>query len=194
MRICSLWSNLRWLLTKKTISLYLVYLSLLFFINTEQILKKKGKTMKKYISPFLMLVLATWVMAPGWAQAGSGFYLSGDLGANFSKGCVISRERATTRTASVMQYLNEGLHRLMAACPGDRGDHSPKHPLSRIGIAAFDGGQGILGRSGRGLQFCGSEPEQPFGRISAWNWNTSIGNRNTISPRHLGMVCTCRPQ
>ena len=42
--------------------------------------------MKKYSFPLLMLVLATFVMAPGWAQAGSGFYISGDLGFNLSKG------------------------------------------------------------------------------------------------------------
>ena len=42
--------------------------------------------MKKYISPLLMLVLATFVMAPGWAQAGSGFYISGDLGLNIASG------------------------------------------------------------------------------------------------------------
>ena len=30
--------------------------------------------MKRYVSPLLMLVIATFVMAPGWAQAGSGFY------------------------------------------------------------------------------------------------------------------------
>ena len=36
--------------------------------------------MKRYLSSLLMLVLATFVMAPGWAQAGSGFYISGDIG------------------------------------------------------------------------------------------------------------------
>ena len=41
--------------------------------------------MKKYISPLLILVIAT-VMAPGWAQAHSGFYLSGDLGFNVASG------------------------------------------------------------------------------------------------------------
>ena len=41
--------------------------------------------MKRYLSSLLMLVLAAFVMAPGWAQADSGFYVSGDLGLNFSK-------------------------------------------------------------------------------------------------------------
>ena len=33
----------------------------------------------KYVSPFLVFVIVTWVVAPGWAQAGSGFYVSGEL-------------------------------------------------------------------------------------------------------------------
>ena len=41
--------------------------------------------MKKFLFPLMMLVLVAFVMAPGWAQADSGFYVSGDLGANFSK-------------------------------------------------------------------------------------------------------------
>ena len=53
--------------------------------------------MKKYISPLLMLVLATFVMAPGWAQAGSGFYLSGDLGFNAASGMKYHRTQQRPR-------------------------------------------------------------------------------------------------
>ena len=37
----------------------------------------------KYISVSLAFVIVTWVVAPGWAQANSGFYVSGEVGANY---------------------------------------------------------------------------------------------------------------
>ena len=43
--------------------------------------------MKKYsFSTFDAWFFATFVLAPGWAQAGSGFYLSSDIGLNVASG------------------------------------------------------------------------------------------------------------
>ena len=58
--------------------------------------------MKKYVFP-LMLVLATFVMAPGWAQAGSGFYISSDIGLNCRLGDRYYRtqQRSRQRVRSV---------------------------------------------------------------------------------------------
>ena len=59
------------LLTKNAIQFIFSRLSRTAFllIYPEKILKRRRRTMKKFFSPLLMLVLATLVMAPGWAQA-----------------------------------------------------------------------------------------------------------------------------
>ena len=144
--------------------------------------------MKKYISPFLMLVLATWVMAPGWAQAGSGFYLSGDLGANFSKG--VSFEGASNDTYSECdQYLNEDFM-IDGACPGDRGDI----PNSFIPDwdSAFDGGQGILAGAAVGYSFAGQNPNSPLAgfRVELEYFYRESKHDQSASP---GNGLTCRP-
>ena len=112
--------------------------------------------MKKYISPFLMLVLAAFVMAPGWAQAGSGFYLSGDLGANFSSG--VNFEGASNDSYSDCDaYLNKG--RLASRC-------KPNEPVSETFLpdwfSDFDGGQGILAGAAVGYSFGAQNPNSPL--------------------------------
>lgn len=40
----------------------------------------------KYVASLLTFVVVTWLVAPGSAQAGSGFYVSSEIGANFASG------------------------------------------------------------------------------------------------------------
>ena len=112
--------------------------------------------MKRYISPLLMLVLATFVMAPGWAQAGSGFYLSGDLGANFSQGVEFAGD--SNDIASHCDALtNPGLE----GCGSDgyTGD------FIKDWFADFDGGQGILAGAAVGYSFAKQNPNSPLGGL-----------------------------
>ena len=51
------------------------------------------------------------------------------------------------------------------------------------GIAISTVATGILAGAAVGYSFAGQNPNGPLGGVSAWNWNTSTGNRNMISPR-----------
>ena len=61
----------------------------------------------KYVSTVLVFVIATWVVAPGWAQAGSGFYLSGDLGINIASG-LDTTGTSNDRPSVCDEYINPG--------------------------------------------------------------------------------------
>ena len=123
--------------------------------------------MKRYISPLLMLVLATFVMAPGWAQAGSGFYISGDLGANFSKG--VEFEGASNDTYSECdEYLNTDYDTDGSGCSNivnDEGGRKGDIPDSHVTdwFSDFDGGQGILAGAAVGYSFAAQN--SPLGGV-----------------------------
>ena len=112
--------------------------------------------MKKYISPLLMLVLATFVMAPGWAQAGSGFYISSDIGANLASG--VGFEGDSNDVASHCDALtNPGL---IGCRPNDfayTGNSIPDWAVD------FDRGRGILAGAAVGYSFAGQNPNGPLG-------------------------------
>ena len=111
--------------------------------------------MKKYISPFLMLVIITWVVAPGWAQAHSGFYLSGDLGANFSSG--VEFDGDSNDVDSLCDALtNPGL-------TGCNPDFEYTGNFVRSWASEFDGGQGILAGAAVGYSFGAQDPNSPLG-------------------------------
>ena len=114
--------------------------------------------MKRYVSLPLMFIIATWVVAPGWAQAGSGFYLSGDLGLNLSKGVEIQGASNDTWSACD-QFLNPDYNSVGAR---DVGALNLATDLPRTGLA-ISMADGHSGRSGGGLQLCRSKPEQPLG-------------------------------
>ena len=61
--------------------------------------------MKKYVYTLLMLFLATFVMAPGQAQAGSGFYISSDIGLNVASG-IDTTGRSNDRASVCDEYIN----------------------------------------------------------------------------------------
>ena len=110
--------------------------------------------MKRYISPFLMLVLATWVMAPGWAQAGSGFYISSDIGLNVSQGAKLTG--ASNDGASACdEFLNPNT----SGCPDVGTD------FVEDWFTDFDGGQGILAGAAVGYSFAGQNSNSPLGGL-----------------------------
>ena len=61
--------------------------------------------MKKHVSLPLMLVLAVFVLAPGWAQAGSGFYISSDIGLNVASG-IDTNGYSNDRASVCDEYIN----------------------------------------------------------------------------------------
>ena len=46
-----------------------------------------------------------WMVAPGWAQAGSGFYVSGEVGANFAMG-LDTTGTSNDRASVCDEYIN----------------------------------------------------------------------------------------
>ena len=117
--------------------------------------------MKKFISPLLMLALAAFVMAPGWAQADSGFYVSGDLGANFSKG--VNFEGDSNDVGSNCDvFINP------AGCPapGQPGAHEDDFRYTNTFYpdwdVDFDGGQGILLGTAIGYSIGDNNPHHIF--------------------------------
>ena len=116
--------------------------------------------MKRYVSLPLMFIIATWVVAPGWAQAGSGFYLSGDLGFNLSKG--VKFDGGSNDTYSECdQYLNTDYASDDSACGGSRGE-IPDNFITDW-YSDFDGGQGILAGAAVGYSFAGQN--SPLGGV-----------------------------
>ena len=113
----------------------------------------------RYTSPLLVFVIAmwaTWSIATGWAQAGSGFYVSGEVGANFAMG--LNTTGTSNDRASVCdEYINPR-YQEMERCTG------PDRSVGGRWENEFDGATGYSGRSGGRLQFCRSKPEQPLGR------------------------------
>ena len=120
--------------------------------------------MKRFIS-FLICVIATWAFAPSLAQAGSGFYLSIELGANFASDLDItgtSNDRASvcdefinplfatvTQTAGYENYNCTGPHR-------GRGDDWENE---------FDSAQGILTGAALGYRLRDKFPDRVWGRF-----------------------------
>ena len=124
--------------------------------------------MKKYLSLFLMLVIATFVMAPGWAQADSGFYLSSDIGLNVASG-IDTTGRSNDRASVCDQYINpmynqvEGFwdgqgveSKYIPNCTGaDRGATGDWH-------SNFDSATGILAGAAVGYSFGAQNPNSPL--------------------------------
>ena len=114
--------------------------------------------MKKYLSLFLILALVAFVMAPGWAQADSGFYVSGDLGANFSKSVGFTGD--SNDVASHCDALtNPGL----MGCNAD--DFRYTNTFIPDWAVDFDGGQGILLGTAIGYSIGDNHPQHIFSGV-----------------------------
>ena len=118
--------------------------------------------MKKYVSPLLMLVLATFVMAPGWAQAGSGFYSAVTL-ASMSPLGSDTTGAATTVPACAMSTLIHAMLRSMAFW-GMTNVWARILVKVTIGIR-FDRATGILAGAAVGYSFAGQNPNSSLGGL-----------------------------
>ena len=114
----------------------------------------------KYISSLLMFVIATWamwMMTPGWAQAGSGFYVSGEVGANFAMG-LDTIGTSNDRASVCDEYINPR-YREIERCTG------PDRSVGGRWENEFDGATGILAGAAVGYSFAGQNRNSPLGGL-----------------------------
>ena len=114
----------------------------------------------KYASTVLAFVIATWatwVVAPGWAQAGSGFYVSGEIGANFASG-LDTTGTSNDRASWCDEYINPR-YREYERCTG------PDRSVGGKWENEFDGATGILAGAAVGYSFAGQNRNSPWGGL-----------------------------
>lgn len=128
--------------------------------------------MKKYISPLLMLVLVTFVMAPGWAQAGSGFYISSDIGLNVASG-IDTTGRSNDRASVCDQYINPMYDQVESSTASDSsGNAYSSYNCTGANRGAtggwqnnFDSATGILAGAAVGYSFGAQNPNGSLGGL-----------------------------
>ena len=108
---------------------------------------------------FLFATWATWVVAPGWAQAGSGFYVSGEVGANFAMG-LDTTGTSNDRASVCDEYINPR-YREMERCNCTGPDRSVGGRWEN----EFDGATGILAGAAAGYSFAGQNENSPWGGL-----------------------------
>ena len=117
----------------------------------------------KYTSSFLAFVLATWLAAPGWAQADSGFYVSGEIGVNFASG-MDTTGSSNDRASVCDEYINPNFA-MVTQTPGYE-NYNCTGPNRGSGSGwqnEFDGATGILAGAAVGYSFAGQNPNSPLG-------------------------------
>lgn len=112
-----------------------------------------------------MLVLAAFVMTPGRAEAGSGFYVSGDVGANFASG-LDTTGTSNDRASVCDEYINPDFATVTQTsgyenfkCTG------PDRGAGGRWENEFDGAAGILAGAAAGYSFAGQNPNGPLGGL-----------------------------
>ena len=124
----------------------------------------------KYILPILAYGIVTWVVAPGWAQAGSGFYVSGEVGANFAMG-LNTASNSNDRASVCDEYINP-LYREVESSDGADSGGKPYSTYNCTGPNRgsgsgwkneFDGATGILAGAAAGYSFTGQSENSPWG-------------------------------
>ena len=114
----------------------------------------------KYTSLRLVFVLATWatwVVAPGWAQASEGFYVSGDLGINIASG-LDTTGTSNDRASWCDEYINPRYNEY-ERCTG------PDRSVGGRWENEFDGATGILAGAAAGYSFAGQNQNSPLGGL-----------------------------
>ena len=122
--------------------------------------------MKKFLFPLMMLVLVAFVMAPGWAQAGSGFYLSSDIGLNIASG-IDTNGYSNDRASVCDQYINPDFATVNNT-PGFEDQNSynctgPDRGSTGDWQNNFDSATGILAGAAIGYSFAGQN--SPLGGL-----------------------------
>ena len=111
----------------------------------------------KYTPSLLAFVLVTWVVVPGLAQAGSGFYVSGDLGINIASG-LDTTGTSNDRASWCDEYINPRYNEY-ERCTG------PDRSVGGRWENEFDGATGILAGAAAGYSFAGQNPNSPLGGL-----------------------------
>ena len=114
----------------------------------------------KYTSLLLVFVIAawaTWVVAPGWAQASEGFYVSGDLGINIASG-LDTTGTSNDRASWCDEYINPRYNEY-ERCTG------PDRSVGGRWENEFDGATGILAGAAAGYSFAGQNPNSLLGGL-----------------------------
>ena len=111
----------------------------------------------KFTSPLLVFVIVMWVVGPGWAQAGSGFYVSGDVGVNIASG-LDTTGTSNDRASWCDEYINPRYHEY-ERCTG------PDRSVGGRWENEFDGATGILAGAAAGYSFAGQNPNSPLGGL-----------------------------
>ncbi len=126
----------------------------------------------KYTSPLLAFVIVTWVMAPGWAQAGSGFYVSGDLGLNVANG-MDTIGTSDDRPSVCDEYINPRYDEVETS-PGADSNGKLYSTYNCTGSDRgaggrwtndFDGATGVLAGAAIGYSFAGQNRNSPLGGL-----------------------------
>ncbi len=126
--------------------------------------------MKKNKVLFLLVALVTWIETPSWAQAGSGWYLSGDLGANFASGLDItasSNDRASVCDEYINPYYDEVEDNPRLDPSGDPyRDYNctgPNRGETGNWQNQLDRATGVLAGAAVGYSFAGQNQKSPLG-------------------------------
>ncbi|MCY4612852.1 MAG: hypothetical protein OXB94_04415 [Nitrospira sp.] len=109
----------------------------------------------KYTSRLLAFGIAAWLVAPGLAQAGSGFYLSGEVGANVASG-LDTTGTSNDRASVCDEYINPRFGE-MERCTG------PDRSVGGRWENEFDEATGILAGAAAGYSFAGQNRNSPLG-------------------------------
>lgn len=150
--------------------------------------------MKRYLSPLLMLVLAIFMMAPGWAQAGSGFYISSDIGLNVASG-IDTTGFSNDRSSVCDEYINP-MFRDVYGTPGYTSESvnciSPNRGATGNWQNQFDSATGILAGAAIGYSFAKQNPGGPLGglrveleyfyRQSNYDETSTVGGYDCVPP------------
>lgn len=127
--------------------------------------------MKKYVYTLLMLFLATFVMAPGQAQAVSGFYISSDIGLNVASG-IDTTGRSNDRASVCDEYINSTYDQVEGFWGGQgvESKYIPNCTGNNRGATGdwhsnFDSATGILAGAAVGYSFAKQNPNGSLGGL-----------------------------
>ena len=124
----------------------------------------------KYTSSLLMVVIATWVITPSWVNAGSGLYLSGEVGFNFASG-LDTTGTSNDRASVCDEYIHSGYSEVETSDGVDSGGKpystynctGPNRGSGSGWQNEFDGATGILAGAAVGYSFAGQHPNSSWG-------------------------------
>ena len=117
----------------------------------------------KHIFHVSLFIITTCVFAPTLVLAGSGFYISGEIGANFAPG--LDATGFSNDRASVCDEFINPNYATVTQTPGyeDYNCTGPNRGATGDWPDNFDGATGILAGAAVGYSFSGKYPNQPWG-------------------------------